>query len=382
MTLVHQGPPDALPRPSLIERFRRWRDARLMDPRFQRWAAGFPFTRPVARREARALFDLVSGFVYSQVLAAVVQLKLLELVAPGPLPLETIAARTKLPPDPCRRLVVAAGALRLLEAREGGYGLGQLGAALLGNPGVAAMVEHHALFYDDLADPVALLRGEKAETRLSAYWAYAIAAKPGDLTPDEVASYSRLMGASQAFIAAEILDAWSFAPHRIVMDVGGGEGVFARACAERHPHLRLRVFDLPAVAERARATFRAAGLEARAEAFGGDLFAGNLPEGADCACLIRVLYDHPRERVLAILRAVKAALPAGGTLLVAEPMADAPGAERVGAGYFGLYLLAMKGGAARTPGEIMGLLTEAGFTAPREIATRSPLFTSLVVART
>ena len=43
--------------------------------------------------------------------------------------------------------------------------------ALVGNAAVAAMVEHHALLYADLADPVALLRGG-APTRLAAYWPY------------------------------------------------------------------------------------------------------------------------------------------------------------------------------------------------------------------
>ena len=35
------------------------------------------------------------------------------------------------------------------------------------------MIEHHALLYADLADPVALLRERGADTRLSRYWAYA-----------------------------------------------------------------------------------------------------------------------------------------------------------------------------------------------------------------
>ena len=31
--------------------------------------------------------------------------------------------------------------------------------ALIGNPAIGAMIEHHAMLYDDLRDPVALLRG-------------------------------------------------------------------------------------------------------------------------------------------------------------------------------------------------------------------------------
>ena len=50
----------------------------LASPRFQRWASSFPLTRPIARRRARALFDLCAGFVYSQVLQACVRLRLFD----------------------------------------------------------------------------------------------------------------------------------------------------------------------------------------------------------------------------------------------------------------------------------------------------------------
>ena len=42
--------------------FRRWRNARLADPTFQRRVAAFPFTRPLARRHAREMFDVVVSF--------------------------------------------------------------------------------------------------------------------------------------------------------------------------------------------------------------------------------------------------------------------------------------------------------------------------------
>ncbi len=42
------------------------------------------------------------------------------------------------------------------------------------------------------------------------------------------------------------------------------------------------------------------------------------------------------------------ALPPGGTLLIAEPMAGTPGAEAMGDAYFGLYLWAMGSGRPRS----------------------------------
>jgi demethylspheroidene O-methyltransferase len=365
-----------------VDRCLAWRDRLLADPRFQRRAASFAFTRPTARRHARELFDLVGGFVYSQVLLACVQLRLFDWLAAGPRTADETAARFALPLDSALRLLDAAVALRLLAHRgQGRYGLGELGAPMVGNVAVAAMVQHHAALYADLADPVALLRASPAQrqaTAMSRYWAYDAAAAPA---PDErVTTYSALMAASQPLVAEEILDAYPFDRHRCLLDVGGGDGRFAQSAAERHPALRLKLFDLPAVAAAAQARFERAGLARRAIASGGSFFDDPLPAGADVATLVRVIHDHDDPAAMAILRAVHAALPDGGVLVLAEPMAETPGAEAMGA-YFGLYLLAMGRGRPRSAKDLTRMLTRAGFGSVRSLATRQPLQTRLLIAR-
>jgi demethylspheroidene O-methyltransferase len=140
------------------------------------------------------------------------------------------------------------------------------------------------------------------------------------------------------------------------------------------------LFDLPAVAERARLRFSEQGLAGRAEAFGGSFFTDPLPAGADLITLVRVLFDHPDDRVLAILRAARAALPADGVLLISEPMSGTPGAEAIGDAYYGFYLLAMGRGRSRTPQRLAELLGEAGFDRIRQLPTRLPLQTRVVLA--
>ncbi len=142
-----------------------WRDRLVADARFQRWVARLPLARWLVRRQTRALFDLCAGFVYSQVLLACVRLRLFDHLADGPLTADALQARLQLPRDALPALLDAAVALRLLQRRGGGYGLALLGAALRGNPGLVAMIEHHALLYADLQDPVALLRGQAARPR-------------------------------------------------------------------------------------------------------------------------------------------------------------------------------------------------------------------------
>ena len=388
------------PEPPLTwaDRWCAWRDRMLADRRFQRWAAAFPLTRPIARRRARGLFDLVAGFVYSQVLLACTRLRLFEILADGPQTLAALAPRLALTEDAAERLLAAAVSLQLVQRRSGArYGLGPLGAPLVGDTAIAAMVEHHAALYADLRDPVALLRGQGGATALSQYWPYAAddpaegaaadaaggSARRGAcaLAAERVAEYSALMSASQPLVAEQVLAAYPLHKHRCLLDVGGGEGTFLKAVAPHAPDLRLMMFDLPAVAERARTRLAEAGLAQRATAFGGSFFDDPLPTGADIVTLVRVLFDHSDERALAILKAARNALPAGGTLLIAEPMAGTPGAEAMGDAYFGFYLLAMGKGRSRRAADLAALLHAAGFAQVRLLATPLPLQTQVMVAR-
>jgi demethylspheroidene O-methyltransferase len=345
------------------------RNRLLASPAFQRRAMAVPFVRGVARRRAGGLFDIVAGFVHAQVLAAAIRLDLLTLLRDAAMTPAEIAARLDLPEKSARALLAACAGLKLAE-RLGAdrYTLGPQGAALLGNPGVAEMIAHHDRLYADLADPVALLRRGGGGGALADFWRYA---DGGDA--DAVSDYSRLMAASQPLVAEQILDAWRFERHRAVMDVGGGEGAFLRAVAARHPALALTLFDLPAVAERARA--RLPGVEC----IGGSFLTDPLPQARDLVTLVRILHDHDDAPAQALLDAIARALPAGGTLLIAEPMAETPGAESVGS-YFDMYLLAMGSGRPRTPDEIGAMLRRAGFAAWRSIKTRNPLTTSLIAA--
>ncbi|HEY6134111.1 MAG TPA: methyltransferase [Rubrivivax sp.] len=368
-----------------MDRFKDWRNRVIARPSFQRWAAAFPLTRPVARRHASELFDLVAGFVYSQVLLACVRLDLFEILAAGPVAISALAKRVGIGADGLERLVAAAASIGLLERRPGlRVALGRLGAPLVGNRAVTSMIEHHATLYGDLADPVALLRRE-GRPAMAGYWPYAAvdgAHSPAALSADRVATYSALMSDSQPLVTREVLGAYRFTRHRVLLDVGGGEGSFLRAVASQAPGLQLMLFDLPAVAERARGQLERAGLGPRAQVFGGDFFADELPRGADIVSLVRVCFDHPDERVLTLLKAVRRALPERGTLLLAEPMSEVPGVEAMGDAYFGFYLLAMGRGRTRSAARLTQLLHEAGFATVRTVPTHMPLQTGLLVATT
>lgn len=362
----------------LRDRILAWWDRTVSTPGFQSWAARFPLTRPVARHRSRALFDVMAGFVYSQVLRACVELDVFALVAIAPLTVAELAQRTGVPADALDRLIRAAIALRLLETRSRGrIGLGALGAPLANNEGLRALVDHHALLYDDLRHPVGLLRAHAAaDTELGRYYPYA--ADGSSPVPREVASYSALMSATAAPIIAEVLDAVPFSSCGRVLDVGGGEGRFARALAERWPHLEVGLFDLPSVAARAVEISGRTGPKILVE--GGDFRADEIPGKWDVITLLRILLDHGDATVLQLLKRAHQALSPGGRVLIAEPMAGVRGAEKVGDAYFGFYLFAMGNGRARRQSELTEMCLSAGFRKCRAIPTRYPVSTGILIA--
>ncbi|MEM0985795.1 MAG: methyltransferase [Pseudomonadota bacterium] len=366
-------------RPPLL---RHWRNKLLASPRFQKWSARLPFSRPIARTKAVDLFGLCTGFVHSQVLQACVQLDLFHFVEAEPRSAEEVAALSGLPQEGAERLMKAGAALDLFTPLPGGrYTLGDRGAALLGNPSVFSMIRHHAVLYQDLADPVVLLKQRTADTQLARYWRYSQSDAPKSAAPGEVAAYSELMAHTQDFIAEQVLAAYPFGRHRKIMDIGGGRGAFLAAAGKAHPDLGLMLCDLPAVAALAQDTQQAGGHADRLQVFGLDAAADPLPTGADLVTLIRILHDHDDDRACAILANIRKALPPGGTLLVAEPMAGTKGAEAMGDSYFGLYLWAMGSGRPRTRDELKDMLRHAGFRSVREAKTWHPVLVRCLVAR-
>jgi demethylspheroidene O-methyltransferase len=350
-----------------------------LQPWFHRMCARVPGLRGIARAEGAALFEIVSGFVRAQTLGALVETGVLERLATAPMALPALAHAGRLPEARAAVLMQAGAALGLVAQRRGLWRLTARGAAFLTVPGLAAMVRHHPVLYGDLADPAAFFRGE-TEPALARFWPYVFGAgAAGD--PDLAARYSQLMADSQGLVAEDTLRLVSLRGVRHLMDVGGGTGAFLAAVARAYPALRLTLFDLPAVVAAAGPRLAAIPAPERAEAVAGSFRDDALPAGADAISLVRVLYDHSDATVTQLLRAVHAALPPGGRIVVSEPMSGGARPDPATDVYFAVYTLAMQTGRTRSGAEVGRALAAAGFEGVREIRGLRPYVTSVVEAR-
>lgn len=376
MTLASDNP--AVPyRPKLGIRTRLMRV--VARPGFQRWASAFPLTRGTAAKDGADLFDLVQGFVKSQVLFALVELRILHRLMEGSQTADALAQVSGMRPDRMDRLLMAASAMKLtFKDRKGRYSLARLGAAMVGVPGLEDMIRHHSAFYRDMTDPVALLCDE-IDTELAAFWPYVFGA--AHATDEETSNrYSDLMARSQQIVAADTLAVVDLNRTQHLLDVGGGYGVFAEAAALKHPRLYATVFDLPAVEANAQALMGRSKAQGRLEFVPGSFRDDPLPEGADTISLIRVLYDHGDQTVEALLSKVFDILPEGGRLLVSEPMSGGTKPEVSGDVYFSFYCLAMQTGTVRSAARIAELCKKTGFSKIRPLRSRRPFVTTALTA--
>ena len=369
---------------SLLDKLLIWKDQQIAKRGFQRLAASLPLVRGISKARANDVFDLMAGFVYSQLLLACVQVDLFKKLADGPKTKEELARLIPLPMKGLERLLLGAESLELLELRSHQrFGLGRLGAPLVGNDALCSMILHHAALYEDLRDPLALLGGSSQKKNLERYWPY-ITEQDEELKSlsdsEKVAEYSQLMSDSLPLVADEVIDAYDFSRHVRHLDIGGGQGTFLRLVAPGAPALQMQLFDLPGVAKLASEQFAQQPISNQVECFGGNFFEDNLPQGADLVTLIRVIFDHDDARVLKLLRQIRKNLPKGGTLLIAEPMADTPEIPAMGQAYFGMYLLAMGRGKPRSTKEIKDLLVAAGFTAFSTVKTKMAINAQVILA--
>lgn len=350
-----------------------WINRLAASERFQNLCARVPVLRGIARAEGAALFDLMQGFVQSQMLMALVELRVLHMLADGPSGVGELAIRCNVPPERMQILLQAGAAMQLLKRkRDGRFALARRGAAFVAVPGLQDMVRHHTVLYGDLADPVAFIRGHTTP-ELANFWPYVFGAI-GPMDAATTARYSRLMADSQRMVAEEALAHLDLRDVARLMDVGGGTGAFVRAVRARWPDLQLALFDLPDVVAQA-------ALPADIARHGGSFRADDLPKGADAISLVRVLYDHSDATVRALLTRVHAALPPGGRLLIVEPMSGGAKPDPQTDVYFSVYTLAMQTGRTRSAAEISALLKDTKFVDISAVSTRKAYVASVLTAR-
>ena len=318
------------------------------------------------------LFELSRRFMASRVLLSGFELGVFTALGHGPRTSAQVAATVKADARATDRLLDALVVLGLLRKSAGRFSNGPAAARRLvaGRPGYMAGLGHSASLWrtwSTLTESVRQGRGvlkEPVGRRGAAWFASFIAAmhERARQTADGVVSRLDLRGVSR------------------VLDVGGGSGAYAMACARAKPGLRATVFDLPQTAVLTRGYIRKAGLSSRVDVRVGDYEKDALPRGHDLALLSAIIHSCSPAGTLRLFRKCARALNPGGRIVVQEFVVDESRTAPAFAVYFALNMLVgTQAGDAYTESEISSWMRQAGFGGIRRQDT--PFETALITGR-
>jgi ubiquinone/menaquinone biosynthesis C-methylase UbiE len=158
-----------------------------------------------------------------------------------------------------------------------------------------------------------------------------------------------------------------------VLDLAAGSGVWGIALAQRSPHVTVTAVDWPGVLPATRRITARLGVADRFQMVPGDLLTADFGSGHHIATLGHILHSEGEQRSLQLLKKTFAALAPGGTIAVAEFLANDDRTGPPNAMIFAVNMLVnTEHGDTFTFPQISRWLTDAGFTHLRQLQAPGP----------
>lgn len=161
-------------------------------------------------------------------------------------------------------------------------------------------------------------------------------------------------------VAPALADAVQAGESRLLLDVGGGTGIYSYALLQKNPQLQAIVFDRPEVLKVAEQMGEQYGVLDRAELVSGDMFADPLPGGADMILLSNILHDWDVPECRQLVERCARALAPSGRLLIHDVFLNDALDGPLPIALYSASLFSLTEGRAYSAGEYRTWLAEAG----------------------
>ena len=316
-----------------------------------------------------AIFELFRGSYGTELLtAAVAHFDLFSKLSSGPRTFETLRAELNLAPRPMNVLITALRAMRLLRLDEEGriqltplsrqhlpagssYDVGGYIGLAASSPGVVEMVERLRS-----NTPRGLDLNEDGTAFIYQ------AGVPSAMEQTDLARHFTLSLAGRARnVAPALAQQVDLGDAELLLDVGGGSGIYSIALLKRYSQLRAIVIDRPEVLRVADEYRRRYNVADRLELREGDMFGEELPNGADVVLLSNVLHDWDIPECRQLLDRAYAALKPGGQILIHDVFLDDDLDGPLPIALYSAALFTLTLGRAYSAAEYRQWLTETGF---------------------
>ena len=326
---------------------------------------------PVARDRA---FMLVSGFRATQLVHAVTELRIPDLVADGPRSAADLAEATGVMAGPLQRALRALVSVGVFDEVDGGrFAATPVSDWFRDRPGsmrgMALMLP--AGSYRAFGDLMYSLKtGEPAFEHIYSMSRWEQLAQE----PEQSALFNSAMQFNTEAMRDAVASAYDFTGLLSVVDVGGGRGTLIAGLLKSNPGLRGTVFDIEAGLVETEAYLKKEGVHDRCAVEQGNFF-DHVPSGHDAYVLKNIIHDWSDEKAAVILANCRKAMGTEQRLILIERIVPPRSEYSVASRQLfiaDMQMMVMLGGRERSLEEFRALLEGAGFQLTRVIPTESP----------
>jgi predicted O-methyltransferase YrrM len=331
-----------------------------------------PLTSPVL--DPTSIFELFRGSYGSELLtAAVAHFHVFSLLHGQPMTFGELRDRMDLETRPAIVLLTALRAMDLLQQDE----LGRFTLSDLGREHLAPGSEFYVGDYVGLAanSPGVLEMVQRLKTNRPAHaeksdtGAAFIFREGIDSAMEEQASARRLtlaLAGRAKNVAPVVAEKISWRGP-VLLDVGGGTGIYSIAWLRRNQSGRAIVFDRPEVLKIATEFALEYGVADRLECHPGDMFVDDLPLGANTILLSNILHDWDVPECRTLIQRCAAALRPAGELVIHDVFLNDALDGPLPIALYSAALFTLTEGRAYSAGEYREWLREAGLIASESI---------------
>lgn len=311
-----------------------------------------------------ALIERIGGYMIAHAIGVAVDLRIADLIGDGVRGSDELAAETATHEPSLRRLLrLLVTAAIVTEPEPGRFSLTDIGAQLRTDSpdslhAFARMFCHPALFTSWQGLGHAVATGERAFDHVYGTPFYDHLAEHTELS----VLFNDAMGEESRIAAGQLAAGYDFSGATTVVDLGGGDGTLLAAILSTRPGLRGIVFDSPAGVAEAPTVLQQAGVAERCAVQAGDFFS-DIPTDGDLYIIKSVFQDWGDEGARALLRSVRAQMPASATLLIVGTVLPETASTDTPIMFLtDMNMLVNSGGRERSESEFRTMLHDTGFT--------------------
>jgi predicted O-methyltransferase YrrM len=314
------------------------------------------------------IFEFSRVHYGSQVLAAVVaHFNVFGRLANGPLSFDALREQLGLANRPAQVMITALRAMKLLVAdNDGRVAVSPLAKEHLTPDGKFYVGDYLSIVANDagVCELVERLRtnrpkGSDVDESGPAY-IYRAGERSAMERSDLARHFTLALSGRAKNVAPHLARAVDLADAKLLLDVGGGSGIYSMALLQKNPHLRAIVYDRPAVVKVAAEFAEAYGVAGRLECRSGDMLSGQPLPQADVVLLSNVLHDWDVPECRRLVSSCAEALPRNGRLLIHDVFLNDALDGPLPAAFYSIAIFSVTEGRIYSGAEYRGWLSEAG----------------------